>query len=106
MEGLTLRYLERCLLLRKKSREKKYRIANEYNVLDSTRGRDGRSARSCRISALICEPAKRVELRFPEQVVTVLAHPVQPGEYRLVVHAFALDVEERPFAEGMIDVRQ
>lgn len=47
-----------------------------------------------------------MELRFPEQVVTVLAHPVQPGEYRLVVHALALDVEERPFAEGMVDARR
>jgi len=46
-----------------------------------------------------------VELWFPEQVVTVLAHPVQPGEYRLVVHALALDVEERPFAERVLDAR-
>lgn len=53
-----------------------------------------------------CEPAKRVELWFPEQVVAVLAHPVQPGEYRLVVHALALDVEERPFAERVLDARQ
>jgi len=47
-----------------------------------------------------------VELWFPEQVVTVLAHPVQSGEYRLVVHAFALNVEERPLAKRVIDSRQ
>jgi len=47
-----------------------------------------------------------MELWFSEQVVTVLAHPVQLGEYRLVVHALALDVEERAFAERVIDARQ
>lgn len=51
-------------------------------------------------------PAQGMELWLSEQVVTVLAHPVQLCEYRLVVHALALDVEERAFAERVIDARQ
>lgn len=52
-----------------------------------------------------CEPAQGVKLWFSEQIVTILAHPVQPGEYRLVVYALALDVEERPLAKRMFDAR-
>lgn len=53
-----------------------------------------------------CEPAQGVELWFTEQVVAILAHPVQPGEYRLVVDALALDVEKRPFAQRVLDAGQ
>lgn len=42
-----------------------------------------------------------MQLRFPEEVVAVLADAVQTGEDALVVHALTLDVEERPFAQGM-----
>lgn len=42
-----------------------------------------------------------MQLRFPEEVVAVLADAVQTGEDAPVVHALALNVEERPFAEGM-----
>jgi len=42
-----------------------------------------------------------MQLRFPEEVVAVFADAVQTGEDALVVHALALDVEERPFAQRM-----
>lgn len=45
--------------------------------------------------------AKHMQLRFPEQVVAVFADTIQTGEDTLVVHALALDVEERPFAQRM-----
>jgi hypothetical protein len=36
-----------------------------------------------------------VELRFSEQVVTILTDSVQPGEDALIVDPFALDFKER-----------
>jgi len=41
-----------------------------------------------------CIPAEGMELRFPEEVVTIFTDSVQPREDALVVDTFALDFKE------------
>lgn len=41
-------------------------------------------------------PARGVDVRLPEKLVALLAHAVQTGELRLVVHAHAAQVGEAP----------
>lgn len=44
-----------------------------------------------------------MELRFPEEVVAVVADEVEPGEDALVVDAFALEVVEGPLLDGVAE---
>lgn len=42
-----------------------------------------------------------MQLRFPEQVITILADPIQSGEDALVVDTFTLQIEEGSLIEGV-----
>ena len=44
-------------------------------------------------------PAQLMQLRFPKQVITVLADTIQPGKDTFIVYTLTLNIDKGPFTQ-------